>query len=182
MDAAMITPGFMQFVNAILQRGITPTQIVREADVDESGTLDIQEFMSVCYLNLKLSVTPEEIEEVFKLVDSDQSGECDADEIKRAIEKGIDLANAIVFSANRLSDADRASMSGANATRLVALVAHNNMKPSMMNFVAQNIDFFKTVSIVTTGSTGSALENKLGLNIAKKVASGPLGGDQELVE
>lgn len=65
-------------------------------------------------------------------------------------------------------------------TRLVALVAHNQTKPMMMNFVANNLDFFKRVSILTTGSTGSALENKLGLHIARKVASGPLGGDQEI--
>ena len=41
-------------------------------------------------------------------------------------------------------------------------------------------DFFKTVQIVTTGSTGSALESKLGLQVSAKVASGPLGGDQEI--
>lgn len=49
-----------------------------------------------------------------------------------------------------------------------------------MKFVANNLDFFKRVSILTTGSTGSALEKKLGLHIAQKVASGPLGGDQEI--
>ena len=50
----------------------------------------------------------------------------------------------------------------------------------MMNFVAKHRDFFKTVQITTTGSTGAALEKKLGLKIARKVASGPLGGDQEI--
>jgi methylglyoxal synthase len=95
------------------------------------------------------------------------------------------------------------------------------MKKSMMVFVASHLDFFRTVSIVTTGSTGGALEKKLGLTIARKVrackiiqsaratcgsdmqistnhplrvrggcvgllswrwqvASGPLGGDQEI--
>ena len=65
-------------------------------------------------------------------------------------------------------------------TRLVALVAHNQTKPMMMKFVSKNLDFFKRVSILTTGSTGAALEKKLGLRIARKVASGPLGGDQEI--
>jgi methylglyoxal synthase len=50
----------------------------------------------------------------------------------------------------------------------------------MMKFVSKNLDFFKRVSILTTGSTGAALEKKLGLRIARKVASGPLGGDQEI--
>ena len=49
-----------------------------------------------------------------------------------------------------------------------------------MMFVAKHRDFFKTVQITTTGSTGAALETKLGLKIARKVASGPLGGDQEI--
>jgi len=65
-------------------------------------------------------------------------------------------------------------------TKLIALVAHNNMKPTMMTFVAENRDFFKQVRIVTTGSTGASLEQKLGLVIDRKVASGPLGGDQEI--
>jgi len=65
-------------------------------------------------------------------------------------------------------------------TKLIAIVAHNNMKPTMMTFVAKHRDFFKTVQITTTGSTGSALQKKLGLRIAQKVASGPLGGDQEI--
>jgi methylglyoxal synthase len=51
------------------------------------------------------------------------------------------------------------------------------MKPAMMDFVELNIEFFKTTSIVTTGSTGSAREKNLGLKIKQKVASGPLGGD-----
>ena len=33
---------------------------------------------------------------------------------------------------------------------------------------------------MTTGSTGASLEQKLGLHIERKVASGPLGGDQEI--
>lgn len=50
----------------------------------------------------------------------------------------------------------------------------------MMSFVAQHHDFFKTMRITTTGSTGASLEAKLGLSIAHKVASGPLGGDHEI--
>lgn len=65
-------------------------------------------------------------------------------------------------------------------TLLIALVAHNNMKRSMMTFVARHREFFKTVNIITTGSTGTALETKLGLTIKQKVASGPLGGDQQI--
>jgi len=63
---------------------------------------------------------------------------------------------------------------------LVALVAHNKMKGQMASFVEQNVDFFKHCRIITTGSTGKTLEGKLGLEVHQKVASGPLGGDQEI--
>jgi len=66
-----------------------------------------------------------------------------------------------------------------DTARFVSLVAHNEMKLSLMEFVHQHIDFFQNVPIVTTNSTGRALE-KLGLYVGKKVKSGPLGGDQEV--
>lgn len=62
---------------------------------------------------------------------------------------------------------------------LVGLVAHNNLKGTMINFVKKNIDFFKKVRLVSTGSTGRALSS-LGLKVDTVVSSGPLGGDQEI--
>merc|ERR1711988_1054630 len=53
-------------------------------------------------------------------------------------------------------------------------------KPAMMAFVAAHLDFFRAARIVTTGSTGRALESGLGVKIDTKVSSGPLGGDQEI--
>merc|ERR1719436_1617493 len=50
----------------------------------------------------------------------------------------------------------------------------------MMEFVRVHLAFFRSCRVVTTGSTGSALEKKLGLRITLKVSSGPLGGDQEI--
>ena len=71
---------------------------------------------------------------------------------------------------------------GARVTgqKFVALVANNEMKPTLMAFVAENLDFFKGCRIITTGSTGAALEKGLGLKVEKQVSSGPLGGDQEI--
>ena len=54
------------------------------------------------------------------------------------------------------------------------------MKATMMSFVTENLDFFRNRRIVTTNSTGLALEAALGLVIDHKVSSGPLGGDQEI--
>lgn len=65
-------------------------------------------------------------------------------------------------------------------TKLVALVAHDEMKQSLLHFVADHMDFFSKVNVVTTGSTGLALEQSLGLRVMVKAASGPLGGDQEI--
>ena len=112
---------------------------------------------------------------MFRSCDTNGDGVLDFDEFQKGLERAQTIANHSIFAMRKLPAAR-----GDEPTRLVALVAHNNMKPSMMNFVAKHIDFFKTVSIVTTGSTGSALEKKLGLTVACKVASGPLGGDQEI--
>lgn len=68
---------------------------------------------------------------------------------------------------------------GPKYEKAVALVAHNNMKPAMMNFVSQYLNFFKKCKLVTTGSTGRALTS-LGLTVDHLVSSGPLGGDQEI--
>lgn len=79
-----------------------------------------------------------------------------------------------------LMERSRAALEEPSSTKFVALVAHNEMKPSMMNFVKKHLAFFSGCRIVTTGSTGAALEKKLGLKITLKVSSGPLGGDQEI--
>ena len=67
-----------------------------------------------------------------------------------------------------------------NNSKLVALVAHNEMKQPLLHFVASHLDFFSTVNVVTTKSTGRVLEQSLGLSVKVKVSSGPLGGDQEI--
>ena len=69
---------------------------------------------------------------------------------------------------------------GAANKRMIALVAHNNMKKAMLDFVRKYQTFFDQIHIVTTKSTGLSIENGLGIKILKKVSSGPLGGDQEI--
>ena len=57
-----ISDGSMQqsighFCQSILERGLTPSQIIdaaREGDIDGNGTLDLREFMDVCWLKLRL--------------------------------------------------------------------------------------------------------------------------------
>ena len=165
------------FASELLARWMTPDQVVKEADVDNSGEIDLEEFMDLCTTTLRLKLTAEQIADVFATVDVDKSGSCSVSEMKAALQVVVKKLEGELM-AKSAPPADEGDLR--KDTKLVALVAHNNMKPSMMAFVAKHRDFFKTVQIVTTGSTGASLEKKLGLKIARKVASGPLGGDQEI--
>jgi len=80
----------------------------------------------------------------------------------------------------RVSALRASFVSNEASQKYVALVAHNDMKPTMMAFVAIHVEFFRACNIVTTNSTGKSLEGKLGITVGLKVASGPLGGDQEI--
>ena len=166
-----------KFGDCLLLRWMTAEQVVKEADGDMSGDIDLDEFSDLCLNTLRLPFTAVEVAEVFRAVDVDGSGTCSVDEMTNCIENASKK-----LEENRLEGFMKGVVEADERqdTKLVALVAHNNMKPSMMNFVAKHRDFFKTVQITTTGSTGAALEKKLGLKIARKVASGPLGGDQEI--
>ena len=64
--------------------------------------------------------------------------------------------------------------------RLIALVAHDNMKQAMLEFIRKYQTFFSNISIVSTKSTGILIENNIGIKVQRKVSSGPLGGDQEI--
>lgn len=173
---ASMTP-MEAFANKLLDRWMTADQLVHEADGDQSGELDFGEFKDLCLSTLRLNLSEEEITEVFQTVDKDKSGACSSSEMRNTIYRTIKELEAKQLAA-AIPDEDEGDVR--SNTKLVALVAHNNMKPSMMTFVAQHRDFFKKVQITTTGSTGAALEKKLALKIARKVASGPLGGDQEI--
>ena len=165
--------------NCLLSRWLTADQVVDEADPDRSGGIEFEDFCDLCVGTLQLSLSEIEIRDIFDLMDADESGCISPDELKQAIEKSTKSRVAKMLADSYIDQEQQGESSPAD-TKLVALVAHNNMKPGMMTFVAKHREFFKTMRIVTTGSTGGALEKKLGLKIAHKVASGPLGGDQEI--
>ena len=62
--------------------------------------------------------------------------------------------------------------------KFLALVAHNNMKSSLMEFCKMQSENLEQFPLIATGTTGSLLYKETGLILARKVASGPLGGDQ----
>ena len=62
--------------------------------------------------------------------------------------------------------------------KYLALIAHNNMKSSLMEFCSMQSQKLEQFPLIATGTTGSLLFKKTGLVLSRKVASGPLGGDQ----
>lgn len=63
--------------------------------------------------------------------------------------------------------------------RKVALVAHDNQKPELLEWALYNARLLTQTQLVATGTTGQKLEETLGVPV-QKLLSGPLGGDQQL--
>ncbi len=61
----------------------------------------------------------------------------------------------------------------------IALVAHDNTKPDLLDWAKDNKERLAHHKIFATGSTGDLLEDKLGIEV-NKLMSGPLGGDQQI--
>lgn len=61
----------------------------------------------------------------------------------------------------------------------VALVAHDNKKDDLLEWVRYNLEELSRHKLYGTGTTGWLLNEELGLDIVR-FQSGPLGGDQQL--
>jgi methylglyoxal synthase len=61
----------------------------------------------------------------------------------------------------------------------VALIAHDNEKQGLLEWALFNRDLLARHKLYATGTTGSLLEEMLGISIVK-LQSGPLGGDQQM--
>ncbi|WP_365992642.1 methylglyoxal synthase [Halobacteriovorax sp. JY17] len=61
----------------------------------------------------------------------------------------------------------------------IALVAHDSKKPKLIKWCQENIEILKKHKLFTTGTTGTLIEQELGLSVTKFI-SGPLGGDQQI--
>ncbi len=61
----------------------------------------------------------------------------------------------------------------------IALVAHDNKKRALLEWVKFNRELLAHHEIYATGTTGGALEKVLGVPI-HRFQSGPLGGDQQI--
>lgn len=63
--------------------------------------------------------------------------------------------------------------------RRIALVAHDNKKPELLEWARVNKDVLSRHDLVATGNTGRLLGEEVGLEV-RCLRSGPLGGDQQL--
>ena len=63
-------------------------------------------------------------------------------------------------------------------TFVIALIAHDGMKPEMVHFVQENKHLLGTAKIVATGTTGGHIQN-IGLEV-DRLLSGPKGGDAQI--
>jgi methylglyoxal synthase len=68
---------------------------------------------------------------------------------------------------------------GAPTQRRIGLVAHDNQKDELVQWVRFNRDILARHRLVATGTTGALLEEELGVEV-RRLKSGPLGGDQQL--
>lgn len=62
----------------------------------------------------------------------------------------------------------------------VALVAHDARKPVMVEWVGRNIDIFRQLELVATGTTGTVLLDHYPELRLERLESGPRGGDQQV--
>jgi methylglyoxal synthase len=60
----------------------------------------------------------------------------------------------------------------------IAVIAHDGKKADIVAFIMKRLDFFGTVNIIATGTTGTHIEHA-GLKVDKK-KSDPLGGDAQI--
>jgi methylglyoxal synthase len=61
----------------------------------------------------------------------------------------------------------------------IALVAHDNKKPKMLQFVENHRDILAKHSLCATGTTGKKITEASGLEV-ERFLSGPIGGDQQI--
>ena len=61
----------------------------------------------------------------------------------------------------------------------IALIAHDHLKPALVEWARQHIDILRGHDLCGTGTTGARVERELGLKVTRFL-SGPMGGDQQV--
>ena len=66
-----------------------------------------------------------------------------------------------------------------DSVKRIALIAHDNMKKSLLEWCEQHRDALARHELCGTGTTSALIREKTGLSV-KSYLSGPLGGDQQI--
>lgn len=66
-----------------------------------------------------------------------------------------------------------------NKIKTIALIAHDNKKPEIIEWARKNKEILKNFLLCGTGTTSKRIQEATGLNV-KAYLSGPLGGDQQI--
>ena len=135
------------------------------ACITESGVFGICAFLSVGFQNSDVVARTQGIRAEF-----------DISVLEQLTFENPALARKIKNAFVQSADKDEND----SETVYISLIAHNNMKSALVDFVENHIEYFESVPLVATVNTGEALYKKLGISLTKKVASGPLGGDQTI--
>ncbi len=61
----------------------------------------------------------------------------------------------------------------------IALIAHDSKKPEILDWAKYNLEVLREHKLYATGTTGTLLEEKLGIEVTR-MESGPLGGDLQI--
>jgi methylglyoxal synthase len=61
----------------------------------------------------------------------------------------------------------------------IALVAHDRLKPALVEWARSHIDVLRRHELYGTGTTGARITSELGLKVTCFL-SGPMGGDQQV--
>jgi methylglyoxal synthase len=61
----------------------------------------------------------------------------------------------------------------------IALIAHDNLKKSLIAFCRKHKAYLEAQDLVGTGTTSRLIESHIGLTV-EKCLSGPYGGDQQI--
>ncbi|MFC7157408.1 methylglyoxal synthase [Halomarina halobia] len=58
----------------------------------------------------------------------------------------------------------------------IALIAHDEKKPALIDFVDEHVDAFRECEVIATGTTGKRLNQETDITV-DRMESGPIGGD-----
>ena len=76
---------------------------------------------------------------------------------------------------------DKAATQRTPSPRLrIALIAHDKKKDAIVHLAREFAEFLNTCDLCATGTTGGRLQSEVGLQV-KRMLSGPLGGDLQIV-